>query len=316
MIRFCIVGAIDRMRRLFRTITDLVGFLCRPFVRQGSTVSGRRRLEWSKTYGDEPGAPADLAVGRLLETPIDGNWVNIPLDQSHLHGEARFERPCDLKRGFGCLSSLKVGAFTYSFSHIGVNVGAIGRYCSIAADVTFGHHEHPVDWLTTSTIAYEQRFMEAFMTLDAAQGYRAHDLPDEKKRQPITIGNDVWIGVAAYVRGGVRLGHGSVIGNHAVVTKDVPPYAIVVGNPARIVRFRFPPEIVERLLDLAWWHFAFRDFAGLDPTRIEGAIEHMQRLIDDGLAPYRPPVTRIVGDGHTILDAAIDSATASNGLEF
>jgi acyl-[acyl carrier protein]--UDP-N-acetylglucosamine O-acyltransferase len=70
-----------------------------------------------------------------------------------------------------------------------------------------------------------------------------------------TIGNDVWIGYRAHVAGGVRIGHGAVIGSAAVVLSDVPDYAIAVGNPAQIVRYRFSRAIIERLLRISWWEW-------------------------------------------------------------
>lgn len=70
------------------------------------------------------------------------------------------------------------------------------------------------------------------------------------------IGNDVWIGAGAFISSGVRIGDGAVVGARAVVTKDVPPYAIVAGTPARIIRFRFEPEVIGDLLALAWWNLS------------------------------------------------------------
>ena len=67
------------------------------------------------------------------------------------------------------------------------------------------------------------------------------------------IGSDVWIGRNAVLLGGITIGHGAIIGAFSVVAKDVPPYAVVVGNPAKVIRYRFVPQIVSRLLELAWW---------------------------------------------------------------
>jgi acetyltransferase-like isoleucine patch superfamily enzyme len=73
-------------------------------------------------------------------------------------------------------------------------------------------------------------------------------------RGHIRIGNDVWIGLNATLMDNITIGHGAVVGACAVVTKDVPPYAIVVGNPAKIVKYRFSPEIIERFLRIEWWN--------------------------------------------------------------
>jgi hypothetical protein len=71
--------------------------------------------------------------------------------------------------------------------------------------------------------------------------------------RPLVIGSDVWIGYRATILGPVTIGHGAVVGAGAVVASDIPPYGIVAGNPARVMRMRFEPEIVERLLRIAWW---------------------------------------------------------------
>ena len=78
-------------------------------------------------------------------------------------------------------------------------------------------------------------------------------IPFVWSRGPISIGHDVWIGYKATILGGVTLGHGSVVAAHAVVTRDVPPYAVVAGNPARIVKYRFTDEIISMMLDIEWW---------------------------------------------------------------
>jgi acetyltransferase-like isoleucine patch superfamily enzyme len=119
----------------------------------------------------------------------------------------------------------------------------IGSFCSIAAEVLFlQSSEHRTDCVSTypfRKLLFDERA-----------------LPPEKRgnsKGPIIIGNDVWIGRRAMILSGVRIGHGAVVGAGSVVTKDVPPYAIVAGNPARIVRYRFDRETIAALLRIAWW---------------------------------------------------------------
>lgn len=118
----------------------------------------------------------------------------------------------------------------------------VGRYCSIANGVVFvvGGNHRP-DWVTT----YPLRVM---LELDGAlaDGHPA-------TKGDIVVGNDVWLGADSRILSGVEIGHGAVIGLGAVVAADVRPYAIVVGNPAREVRRRFPDPMVEALLRIAWW---------------------------------------------------------------
>ena len=82
---------------------------------------------------------------------------------------------------------------------------------------------------------------------------------DWRREKHVRIGNDVWIGHNVTVMGGVTIGNGAVIGSGSIVTKDVPPYAIVVGSPARILKYRFKKEIIEELEKIAWWDWSYEE---------------------------------------------------------
>ena len=145
----------------------------------------------------------------------------------------------------------------------------IGAFCSIAADVRIflGGNHHP-EWVSTYP----------FGAL-----WREHRHADQPcSRGDVVIGNDVWIGRDAMIMSGVTIGDGAVIGAGAVLAKDVPPYMIVAGNPARAIRARFAPETVERLLAIRWWNWPddrIRRAAGLlQNPDIEGFI----RALDEG----------------------------------
>lgn len=243
----------------------------------------------------------------------------VGLDRSSVNGAASIESPSMLFAGFTAGGSLQIGAYSYSWSHLPANVASVGRYCSIADGVLFGGMEHPLDWLSTSSFTYDDNFMR-FEGEPANPRFKAAPLPEEKKRQRIRIGNDVWIGARSNIRGGVHLGDGCVIGTDAVVTKDVAPYAVVVGNPGRVIKHRFDPETVAKLLALQWWRYSFHDLADLDPRRIHDAIDRVQALVDEGMKPFDPPTASIIGNGAAMwLDdasevpsPASDPATASS----
>nr|WP_286088990.1 CatB-related O-acetyltransferase [Pseudomonas sp. MWU13-3659] len=131
----------------------------------------------------------------------------------------------------------------YDCSFIRVSVGS---FCSIASRVVVGGARHPIEYVSTSPVflAHKESIKKKFSRHD----YRW---------EPVTtIGDDVWIGEGVYIKGGVTIGTGAVIGMGSVVTKDVPPYAIYAGNPARLIRYRFPEAIIEGLLASRWWEYS------------------------------------------------------------
>jgi acetyltransferase-like isoleucine patch superfamily enzyme len=144
---------------------------------------------------------------------------------------------------------LIVGDYTYgkenlhimSFRGSEANV-KIGKFCSIASDVrliTGGIH--PVDWVSTYPI-YE-RFIQPSSFQEGMPSTNGD----------IIIGNDVWIATDVTILSGIRIGNGAIIGTGSVITRDVPDYAIVAGNPGKLVRFRFKEEDIKRLLLISWW---------------------------------------------------------------
>jgi chloramphenicol O-acetyltransferase type B len=119
----------------------------------------------------------------------------------------------------------------------------IGAFCSIASRVSIGGVRHPTEFVSTSPVFLSHR--------DSVKAkFAGHDyLPVVRT----IVGNDVWIGEGAFIKAGITIGDGSVVGMGAVVTKNVAPYSIVGGNPARLIRLRFDQEIVDALLRMKWW---------------------------------------------------------------
>ena len=140
------------------------------------------------------------------------------------------------------------GRHTYAgvcFSCLLPEESSIGSFCSIGANVQIGHGEHPLNFLSTSSYFY----------LDCL-GWKSSSVPSHNefwKPKPVIIGNDVWIGDNVIIKNGITVGNGAVIGANSVITKDVPPYSIVAGVPAKIIRFRFTEDIICRLQKIKWW---------------------------------------------------------------
>jgi len=121
----------------------------------------------------------------------------------------------------------------------------IGAFCSIANYVVIGCAAHPMDWVSMSPVFYEGRD-------SIKKKFSNYKRKEDKKTY---IGNDVWIGEKVLIKQGVKIGNGAVIGMGSVVTKDVDPYCIVAGNPAKVIRKRFSDDIIEKLQYIKWWDF-------------------------------------------------------------
>ncbi|PWJ83951.1 phosphonate metabolism protein (transferase hexapeptide repeat family) [Pseudaminobacter salicylatoxidans] len=167
------------------------------------------------------------------------------------------------------LREVTVGDFSYFERHAEAIYTTIGKFCSIAANTRINALEHPVERLTTHKVSYRPN--EYFRYLGVDQAFKAR-----RQAKAVTIGHDVWIGHGAVILPGVTVGNGAVIGANAVVTRDVAPYEIVAGVPARKKRLRFAPGIIARIEALAWWDWPL--------DRLADAIPDMQAMsIEDFL---------------------------------
>ena len=156
-----------------------------------------------------------------------------------------------------------IGDYSYCVENTQIAYAEIGKFANIAAHVRIYASMHPHQRASLHHFTYRSSWYFDGEADDA-------DFFAGRAEQKITIGHDTWIGHGAVVMPGIRIGHGAIIGSNAVVTKDVPDFAIAVGVPARQIRQRFPDAVAGRLLELAWWdwsheklHVALPDFRQL-----------------------------------------------------
>jgi acetyltransferase-like isoleucine patch superfamily enzyme len=170
---------------------------------------------------------------------------------------------------------LKVGRHTYGHESIEIRhwgeqaTLAIGSFCSIADRVmVYLGGNHRADWVTTYPFS---AFADSW---EAARSIEGHPMTNGD----VTIGSDVWIGSGAAIMSGVTVGDGAVIGANSTVTRNVEPYAIVAGNPARVICHRFSPEVVERMLKIAWWEWSDEQVEAAIPVLMDEDIERFIRV--------------------------------------
>ena len=170
------------------------------------------------------------------------------------------------------LQEVTMDDYSYVVNDAQIIYATVGKFCSIASHVRLNPGNHPMWRVTQAPCDLPPRRI-GFAPADDEEFFgwrRAH---------PVTIGHDVWIGHGAIVMPGVSVGTGSVIGAGAVVTKDVDPYTIVAGNPARTIKRRFPDAVANRLAELAWWDW--------DHETLRGALPDFRGLaVEDFLAKY------------------------------
>lgn len=147
----------------------------------------------------------------------------------------------------GCnIVSMKMDRYSFCGYDCDIINAEIGSFCSIANNVVIGGAMHPIKWVSTSPVFYKGRD-------SVKKKFSEFKRVEDKKT---IIGHDVWIGQGTYIKQGVSIGTGAVIGMGSIVTKDVLPYSIVAGNPAKLIRYRFSEEVVKGLLESEWWEFS------------------------------------------------------------
>jgi phosphonate metabolism protein (transferase hexapeptide repeat family) len=173
------------------------------------------------------------------------------------------------------LDEVSMDDYSYTSNDSQITYSTIGKFCSIAAMTRINPGNHPMQRVTQSHFTYRASMYFAGEADDA-------DFFKWRRDHHVTIGHDVWIGHGAVILPGRNIGTGAVIAAGATVTKDVAPYMIVAGNPAKVIRSRFPEQLIPRLMAMRWWdwsheqlHAALPDFRAL---AIEPFLEKYERV--------------------------------------
>ena len=159
--------------------------------------------------------------------------------------DSSFTKTSIIRRGC-VLDSSHVGRYSRVQVNTKVAYTDIGNFSAIGRDSVLGLGQHPTNYLTTNSIFYKR----------GSWGFHddwCEEIEYEENAR-IHIGNDVWVGRNSMILDGVTIGDGAIVAAGAVVTKDVPPYAVVGGVPARVLKYRFASQIIERLLEIKWWN--------------------------------------------------------------
>ncbi|WP_434275935.1 CatB-related O-acetyltransferase [Aliarcobacter cryaerophilus] len=164
-----------------------------------------------------------------------------------------------------------IDKYTFINSHtIIYSNTTVGKFCSIGRNCEINLAKHPIEFLSTHL------FQTNFDIFKEAQFFDAIKKKDFTFHDSVIIGNDVWIGAKVSINTGVKIGDGAIIGAGAVVTKDIEPYTIVVGVPAKPIKKRFSDEIIQELLLLKWWELNFNDIASLPFDNINECIKQLK----------------------------------------
>lgn len=203
------------------------------------------------------------------------------LDKATFHATPILAEPPTL--AYGSLFSCTIGRYCHLGGSLIGDKTTIGRYSQSASGTQIGVGGHPTNWLSTHFFQYRDCF-EPYPADHSSSLLGKFD-----ETAPTTIGSDVWIGAMAFIKSGVTVGHGAIVAAGAVVVKDVEPYAIVGGNPAKLIRYRFPKPVIERLLAIRWWELEHEAICRLPFNEIERCLDILEQRQARGELPRLPP---------------------------
>lgn len=210
-----------------------------------------------------------------------------------LQDNIEIEPYCSINTGFNLNS---MGSFSYTNAPLPQKNIVIGRYCSLANKLNVQGSNHPINRFSTSNVTYDRNlFVVQKSLIDNPNSSYKTSPNDANNRGGIIIHNDVWIGSSVTLVPGIEIGNGAIIGSNSLVTKNVPAYAIVGGVPAKIIRYRFAPDVIKRLQVLRWWDYAFWDFEDFDvKSDIIKFCDFLESKVkNDSIVKYTPEVLTI-----------------------
>jgi virginiamycin A acetyltransferase len=221
-----------------------------------------------------------LSLEKLKLSGFDINLENI---NQVPWGDVEIEAPAYSSARLRWDTYLRVGAFTHINHNTDIGHSSIGRYSGISNNCSIGGDKHPSDWLSSHRMFYVKNFRHFNEYIDSELRTKSFTNTGEIVR----IGHDSMITNNCIISRGVQIGNGAIVAPGSVVLKDVPDYAVVGGNPAKILKYRFPDKIIESLLILRWWDYSIYDFDFLDFSNPEIFCEQFKDL-KITLTPYIP----------------------------
>jgi acetyltransferase-like isoleucine patch superfamily enzyme len=188
--------------------------------------------------------------------------------------QSRVNGPVYLNRYSQIGPDATVGKYFGMNEHGFIARATIGSFCAFGARNAINPFNHPTDWLSIHEFQYHPR---SFDWVPEYNDFIRLERTPEMFRH-VTIGSDVWTGHNVNVMPGANVGDGAIIAAGSVVTKDVPPFAIVAGVPAQVKRYRFPEPVIERLLRLKWWELELSDLSGLPFRDIDRSLDRIEEI--------------------------------------
>ncbi len=195
----------------------------------------------------------------VFDQEMDWEHIMFEVKDTHLGKNVMIYRPTHIKDS-------EIGDYTYISTNAQISMTHLGKFCSIGPNLLCGWGIHPTNGISTSPMFYSTR---------KQNGFSLTEKDKIMERKPITLGNDVFIGANVTILDGVTIGDGAIIGAGTVVSKDIPDYAIAVGCPIKIIKYRFDDETISALKRIQWWNFKEEELQDVERMffDIEGFIK-------------------------------------------